>query len=101
MKHILVGIIVILGLTNIALSDELMVVTASWCNPCKQLKAYLKSNKPDIKIIYVDFDKDKDTVNGLKVSKIPTSFIFDDSGKIISKKTGYDSNYGEWLKKYE
>jgi len=101
MKHLLVAIILILGLNSIALSDELMVVSASWCNPCQQLKAYLKRNKPNLKIIYVDFDKDKDTINRLKVSKVPTSFIFDDSGKMMSKKIGYDNNYSEWLKQYE
>lgn len=101
MKYLLFAIIVILGLTNIALSNELMVVSAAWCNPCQQLKAYLKSNQPNLKIIYVDFDKDKETVSRLKVSKVPTSFIFDDSGKIISKKIGYDNNYGEWLRQHE
>lgn len=88
---------------NVALAKDLIIVGATWCNPCVQLKKFIELNKSEFKfkIEHIDIDKDKQVAKKLNVSKIPASFIFDDSGKLQSKKIGYDSSYYGWLKENE
>ena len=90
--------------TSVASAKDLIIVGATWCSPCTQLKNFIKSNKDQIKfnIVQIDIDKDKETARKLKVTKVPASFIFDDDGKLLSKKTGYSSfSYKKWLEENE
>ena len=89
--------------TSVASAKDLIIVGATWCPACVKLKNFTDNNKSKIKfnIENIDIDKDKETANILKVTKIPTSFIFDDDGKLLSKKIGYDSSYYQWLRNNE
>jgi thiol-disulfide isomerase/thioredoxin len=88
--------------TNL-IAKDLLIVSATWCKPCVKLKTFIDTNKNNLKfkIEYLDIDQDIELVKKLKVSKVPTSFIFDDDGKLQSKKIGYDSSYYGWLKENE
>ena len=84
-------------------AKDLIVVHADWCSPCKSLIKYLHNNSSsiNIKISYINFDLDKDIVSKLNVKQIPSSFIFDDNGKLISSRIGYDKYYQQWLQKHD
>lgn len=88
---------------NVCSAKDLIIVGATWCNPCVQLKKFIESNKNELKfkIEHIDIDRNKELAKKLNVSKIPASFIFDDNGKLQSKKIGYDSSYYGWLKENE
>ena len=101
MKYLLC-ILFLLSSTTLS-ANELIIVHAEWCNPCKSLKRFIEQEKQNIKydIFYVNFDKEKELAQQLNVTKVPTSFIFDDNGKLISKKVGFDSSYRKWLEENE
>ena len=69
---------------------------------CK-IKRFINNNKGSInyKIDQLNIEKNRELAKKLGVSKIPASFIFDDNGKLKSKKIGYDSSYYGWLKENE
>ncbi len=103
MKNLFLALLLSLS-ASVALAKDLIIVGATWCSPCTQLKNFINNNKDQIKfnIVQVDIDKDKETAQRLKVTKVPTSFIFDDDGKLLSKKIGYSSSlYKKWLEGYE
>ena len=54
-------------------------VSATWCGPCKKIASYVDSiikELPNaVKIVYVDFDKQRDIANAMKVKAVPT-FMF-------------------------
>ena len=102
MKNLFLALLLSLS-ASVALAKDLVIVGATWCPACAKLKNFIDNNKNKIKfnIQNVDIDKDRGTADTLKVTKIPTSFIFDDDGKLLSKKIGYNSSYYQWLKNNE
>jgi thioredoxin-like negative regulator of GroEL len=91
-------------LTTSASAKELIVLGADWCPSCVKLKQFLQSNPKEIKYLtsiqIVDIDKEPDLKSQLKVRVIPTSFIFDDDGKMLDRKEGFsESGYKSWLNK--
>jgi thioredoxin-like negative regulator of GroEL len=103
MIRLLLTLIFLLS-ASVASAKDLIIVGATWCSPCMQLKNFIKSNENQIKfnIVQIDIDKDKETARKLKVTKVPSSFIFDDDGKLLSKKIGYSSSsYKKWLEANE
>ena len=80
--------------------EVLLIFSASWCQFCTTLKNDLiKLDNLDNKIIcIVDTDEEKKLTRQFKVKTLPSSFILDKSGEILSSKNGYDFNtYNEWL----
>lgn len=69
---------------------DIILYTATWCNPCKQLKARLESNNLLEGITFVDIDSigDKEKAE-LCLRSIPTlsldGALLNDSGKIFNK----------------
>ncbi len=91
-------------LSNQVFAKDLFVFGAEWCPACVKLKNFIKSNPKRFekyKVEMFDVDKHSEIKNELKISKIPTSIIFDDDGTILSRKIGYDSSYTQWLKNNE
>ena len=58
----------------------IILVTATWCGPCKKAKPVIYNNlkqTPTLKYIEIDYDKYSGFVGGyLKVKTIPTLFAF-------------------------
>ena len=81
--------------------------TASWCPPCKQMKA---QTWPNIEVaaaldglyvpVKVDVDAASDVAREYGVSSIPTTMILDPSGKPLQTRVGFVSpdEMVRWLK---
>ena len=73
--------------------DLILVFTASWCGPCKNLKKDLAKYSnlfKDTTICIIDIDKDPKLAGRYGVNKVPYS-IFYSKGKEIKRVTGYSS----------
>jgi len=46
--------------------------TASWCNPCKELKTWMVAKGIKIELTHVDIDLDPEAANSASVEKVPT-----------------------------
>lgn len=72
----------------------LIIVSASWCQPCHIAKhdmendSILSSIVKRYEIIDIDYDIDKDVVDGYNIKTVPT-FVVMHQGKEIKRKTGY------------
>jgi thiol:disulfide interchange protein len=72
----------------------LVYFTADWCEPCRELKKYVWSDKRVIEAskqlvnIYVDTDQDTETLAAYKVLRIPTVFFLSPAGEIVMKYAG-------------
>ncbi len=79
--------------------DLILVFTASWCGPCKNLKRDLTKYSDlfkDTTICIIDIDKDRKLAGKYGVNKVPYS-IFYSKGKEIKRVTGY-SNMDKYRK---
>ena len=73
--------------------DLILIFTASWCGPCKNLKKDLTKHSDlfkDTTICIIDIDKDPKLAGRYGVNKVPYS-IFYSKGKEIKRVTGYSS----------
>jgi|694.fasta_scaffold01072_33 thioredoxin-related protein len=75
----------------------LLIFSADWCHYCKVAQ---KDMTQDIKlsemiknydIIELDYDVDKDVVNGYNIKVVP-SFVIMHQGKELGRKAGYDGS---------
>ncbi len=75
----------------------LLLFTATWCQPCKQLKktlAHLLDNNPGIKknILINELDIEEQSSQHLlikhKITSVPTLILLDEQDKVIAIKTG-------------
>ena len=72
----------------------LIMVSAGWCQPCHVAKHDMENDKvlsdlvKKYEIIDVDYDLDKDIVEGYNIKTVPT-FIIMHQGKELGRKTGY------------
>lgn len=86
------------------LANDIVIFGADWCGPCASLKKFLPTSKAakeytDIQIL--DIDEHREAATKLGITKVPTSIIFDDDGKIKSQRIGFDfggKNYESWLR---
>ena len=73
--------------------DLILIFTASWCGPCKNLKKDLTKYSElfkDTTICIIDIDKDPRLAGKYGVNKVPYS-IFYSKGKEIKRVTGYST----------
>ena len=67
---------------------------AEWCAPCKKMAPYLakmqKEENENVVIIRLDADKNKTLMDALKISELPTLFVYE-KGAIKWKHSGYIS----------
>jgi thioredoxin-like negative regulator of GroEL len=81
--------------------DILLIFTASWCQPCQNLKKDLKDNPEIIEnliVCYVDIDENQDLAKQYKARTVPKYFLISNRIEVKSGK-GYKSlkNLKEWL----
>jgi thiol-disulfide isomerase/thioredoxin len=75
-------------------TKTLLFFSANWCKYCITAKNDLNSD-PSLSeiikqydVIVLDFDKDKDIIDGHKIKSIPTFIVFQD-GKELKRYNGY------------
>lgn len=75
-------------------TKTLLIFGANWCKYCVMAKNDMNNDKElseivkNYEIINVDFDKDKDLIEGYEIKSIPTFIIFQD-GKEVGRYNGY------------
>lgn len=72
---------------------SLLLFTATWCKPCKELKKKLLASTKECKlgIIDIDQEKTKDLCDTYQIKKLPTIFIMHKDN--IQKVEGYNETY--------
>lgn len=66
----------------------LVVFSAQWCNPCKQLKEVLKTSDLNVdQIVTIDVDEWKEETKEHNVRSVPTCILKVD-GVEVGRKTG-------------
>lgn len=55
--------------------SEVILFTASWCNPCKELKQWMESKKIDLDITFVDIDEEPLAAKTARIKVVPTLLI--------------------------
>ena len=89
-----------------------VLFTASWCGPCKELTSALTERfeaellKPTANslfrswvIVKVDVDERKDLADRFEIRGVPAMRVLDLNEKVLAKTEGYDSyaSFAEWL----
>ena len=72
----------------------LLIFSADWCTFCHKAKEDMSNHKilseiiKNYEIVDIDFDVDKDIVEGYNIKTIPAFVVFDE-GKEVGRKVGY------------
>ena len=81
--------------------SKLMVFGATWCGPCKVLKAELNSlltsAELTIDVEQIDIDEQEELVDQMEIVNVPTT-IFIKDGKEVERFVG-TSNFGRFLQR--
>jgi thiol:disulfide interchange protein len=89
---------------------HLFVFSASWCGPCRMMKAYVWSD-PDVQknlnhfhsVNFIDIDdpKNRDVTVAYRVNAVPMIYIVDDKGKPLKVGSTMDVNQTVEFLNYE
>lgn len=67
---------------------------ATWCGPCKRLAPLFESSASrlvgKVKFLKVNVDIVGDLSRSYRIKAMPTALLFDESGKVVERKTGTD-----------
>lgn len=77
-----------MSVTN--LTNVVLQMGSSWCNPCNQAKRYVKSIGAEDKIAYIDVEENEALVSEYKIKNLPTFILLDFDGKEVERFTGFD-----------
>lgn len=71
--------------------DIFVLVGATWCGPCQQMKQDIEKFNliKGYIFYYIDSDKNPDILKKLNINNIPTYFIVNSKGEILKRKSGY------------
>lgn len=89
-------------MSSSTLADDLLIVTAAWCSPCQQLHKAIEADPALLDgytVVYVDFDKDRQTAQAHGVKVVPTLIATDEKGR-KRRKVGFQgvSDLRRWLR---
>lgn len=79
-------------LDGLVKSTKIVIVdfSAVWCGPCKNLGKILESkvmpqieSKPEIALVKIDIDKNKNLAQSLQVMSVPTIMIFFNGKRVV------------------
>ena len=66
---------------------QLLIFSATWCGPCKQLKKTLADSPPDVSTVQIDIDEQRELSVEKKIRSVPT-LILEKDGIEIKRTTG-------------
>ena len=70
---------------------KVILLTSSWCKPCKEFNPVFNkvmNEYPDIEFETVDIQQDEDKVPNIPLRSVPTVVITDDTGEFVDIITG-------------
>lgn len=67
---------------------NLVIYSASYCNPCQQLKKTLQTIDLGIPVNIIDVDEDPISAGENAIRGVPTLLIFEDN-VVVKRKSGY------------
>lgn len=70
---------------------NLVIYSASWCNPCQQLKKTLQSVDLGIPVSIIDIDEDPVSAAENTIRGVPTLLLMQDN-MVVKRKSGYMSS---------
>ena len=70
---------------------KILLFSAKWCLPCKQLAPIMESLQGEINYEKVDVDSNTELSTKYGIRNIPTLILVDNNGNVIDKKTGIQS----------
>jgi thioredoxin 1 len=78
---------IVLNEEKIIKGKVFLLFSASWCNPCKQIKPFIKEIVEEFKElnvyeVEVDSDDKKELVEYYKITSVPTLVLLEDGNKI-------------------
>ena len=68
----------------------ILQASASWCNPCKEAKRYIKSIGAEDKVTYINVEENEALVSLYKIKNVPTFILLNVDGKEVERFTGFD-----------
>lgn len=104
MKKILLAIVISLSSIN-SFADDIWIFSASWCQPCKSLKSFLKKYHKTLKesghrLTFIDIDKDKELKREYGIDAVPTTIVFDDNKDEKGRLEGFNATvWKSWVEK--
>jgi|TARA_R110000796_G_scaffold45419_6_gene109889 thioredoxin 1 len=66
---------------------NLVVYSASWCNPCKQLKKIIELSELSIPVTSIDIDEDATSASEYAIRGVPTLLLMEDN-QVLKRSTG-------------
>ena len=98
-KYLVYSLFITLTLFSVSLADKgnktLIIFSAEWCKYCLIAKNDINTDKvlsetiKKYEVIIVDFDNDKDMVEGYGIKNIPT-FIIVENKEELKRQIGYN-----------
>lgn len=79
-------------LESLTKSKKIVIVdfSAVWCGPCKSIARILEAevepklvDKPDVALVKIDIDKNKNLAQGLQILSVPTIMIFFHGKRVV------------------
>ena len=70
---------------------KILLFSAKWCGPCKQLAPIMESLQGEINYEKVDVDSNTELSTKYGIRNVPTLILVDNNGNVIDKKTGIQS----------
>jgi len=64
---------------------KIVMFSASWCNPCKQVKPVfqqLKESRNDVQFEIIDIDENRDMANDYNITGVPTFLLIEDDEEV-------------------
>jgi thioredoxin 1 len=74
---------------------KLLKFSASWCQPCKQLDKLLTEalpEYPDIELVHMPIEDNKDSVSYYGIRSVPTMVMLDEDNTVLRISVGFDAN---------
>lgn len=104
MKKILLALLLTL-ISSYSFADDIWIFSASWCQPCKNLKSFLKTYHKNLKerghrLTFIDIDKDIELKREYGINAVPTTIVFDDNKDEKGRLEGFNNTvWKSWIEK--